>query len=161
MRFFQTVNNLKKVFLRIDNPVRYGKIILMETTRPTTVKRHGGLRWMAESDTAGPYYLGNNFQLFASFGTRSLAVERPGSVWQVEAFEVSRAAFEACCLLLDPEENNANVFHGVVRAATKASRAEWRRWSDTITRVGGAEKVSAFHRDVFNRAEKELRRQNG
>lgn len=123
-----------------------------------TIARHGGLNWMAENEDAGPYYLGNRWAIYASFGSRSLAVERAGSVWQREAFETSRAAFEALRLLLDPEERNGKVLHSAVRAATKAARVEYKRWSNTLNMLGGADKVASFQRDVFERTERELRK---
>jgi len=126
------------------------------TTESTIIAKHGGLSWEAGTCDAGPYYLNNRWMIFASFGTRSLAISRPGSVWQREAFETSRAAFEACKLVLDPECYNAEEIRRVVRVATVAARAEWKRFGETIGRIGGSSAVAAYHAATLDRVCKKL-----
>jgi len=123
----------------------------------TTIAKHGGLDWAAASEAAGPYYLANRWQIFASFGSRSLAAGEPGSAAQREAFEVSRAAFEACRLVLDPECYNATEIRSVVKLATAAARAEWKRWASTINRVGGAAALNGFQAAVLERLIKKMK----
>ena len=122
----------------------------------TTIAKCGGLEWCADAPDAGPYHLANRWQIFASFGTRSLNAGKPGTAAQREAFEQSRAAFEACRLAIDPECFNAAELRSFARAATAAARAEWRRWADTINRLGGAEAINGYQGATFDRMMRQI-----
>lgn len=122
------------------------------TTETTTIATHGGLCWDAASEDAGPYFLANRFMIFASFGTRSLAVGRPGSIWQREAFETSRAAFEAIRLHTDATTAAVDL-RRYAKLATAAARAEYKRWSHCLS---NSEDSANFQREVGRRFAKKL-----
>lgn len=117
-----------------------------------TIATHGGLRWEAASEVAGPYYLTNHFMIFASFGTRSLAIGRPGSIWQREQFEISRAAFNAIRLHTD-ETRSASELRRHAKLATVAARTEFKKWSHCLNT---SESAANFQRDVDQRFAKAL-----
>ncbi len=119
-----------------------------------TIARHGKLRWEAASEDAGPYYLCNSFQVFATFGSRAPMTARPGSGAQREAFEVSRAVFYALRELPPEAFGTAAGCRRLVRLATAEARKAWRRWADTLNRIGGAEYSAAFQSEVTARVER-------
>ena len=120
------------------------------------IKRRGNLVWDAELEDAGPYYLGTPFQIFATFGARSPRIGTPGTPSQQDAFEQSRAAFESLDTLVDLSDLTAAELKPLVRAATKAARAEWRRWEHTIHRIGGAQYIAGYQGAVTDRLDREL-----
>jgi len=95
------------------------------------IANHGHLRWISDREDAGPYYLtwGRMAeQVLASFGTRSVAVSKPMSATQREAFYTSRAAFVAIrdavgADLLDFEQTRE-----LVKVAAKIARSAAKTW---------------------------------
>lgn len=115
------------------------------------IASHGGIKWSAASEDAGPYYITHRWMIFASFGSYSSkiqAVKRAGSEEQKEAFLVSRAAFCACKLMLDPETHTAGELRRVVKLAAAASRLEWKRWAKVVK---SAEGINGYHAAVMER----------
>lgn len=99
------------------------------------IAKHGEIRWVAESPEAGPYHLMSDYlNIAASFGTRGLMSHRPGSIGQEQAFRISKAAFYAI-RELEPEIIQQHGRRAVIKAATKAARAEYSKWSDTFGRL--------------------------
>ncbi len=96
------------------------------------IARHGGLRWESARDDAGPYLLASRWHVFARFGSRAVGVGRPGSLRQVEAFEISRAAFDSIRLCTDATSDAADL-SSWVRIAAEAARAEYDRWPELRT----------------------------
>ena len=100
------------------------------------IASEGNFHWKAESDQAGPYYIGWTHAMFnyRGFGTRGLgSVSRQGSASQKEAFRMSQAAFACCrhyvqvlCSGMRPDADHAAI---AIRVAAKAARDEYARWS--------------------------------
>jgi hypothetical protein len=127
-----------------------------------TIAQAGAIRWAAQSEEAGPYFLmGDYLTINATFGARSVHVAEPGSYAQYGAFLTSRAAFRALedarcgdlrgTVTIDGKE--VNLRSHAIKLATEAARAEWKRWNESIYSIGGAY-LDRFENAVIDRFER-------
>jgi hypothetical protein len=88
------------------------------------IAKHGALRWEAEHEDSGPYYIASRWMIFASFGCRLRNAGEPGSTDQARAFKQSQRAWYMLKTEVDPSEYRAAVLKPIVQECAMRARKE-------------------------------------